>query len=47
VQTDPIDLTASDGELTYRVHPFAGDPMVRLDRSDLLITVKVLLEKSR
>jgi YbbR domain-containing protein len=47
VQTDPIDLTASEGEMTYRVHPFAGDPMVRLDRSDLLITVKVLLEKSR
>ncbi|MCS7024021.1 MAG: CdaR family protein [Bryobacteraceae bacterium] len=48
VQTDPVEfLHATEGEHTVRVHAYAGDPRVRLERSDLLITVKVVLNKDR
>lgn len=47
VQTDPIELAPVEGEQMFHVHPFTGDPLVRLDRADLLVTVKVTLGKSR
>ena len=47
VQTDPIDLAARDELQTFRVHPFAGDPQVRIERSDLMVSVKVELQKVR
>jgi len=46
VQTDPIDLAARDELQTFRVHPYAGDPQVRIERSDLMISVKVDLQKT-
>lgn len=42
VQTDPIVLTGN-AQQTFRVHTYAGDPQVRLERSDLVIVVKVTL----
>lgn len=42
VQTDPIELS-DEMEQVFHVHTYAGDPQVRLERSDLLITVKVKL----
>jgi YbbR domain-containing protein len=47
VQTDPVDLAARDELQTFRVHPFVGDPQVRIERSDLMISVKVDLEKTQ
>jgi YbbR domain-containing protein len=47
VQTDPIDLSPRDELQTFRVHPYAGDPQVRIERSDLMVSVKVDLEKIR
>lgn len=48
VQTDPVELAGmAAGEQTIRVHPFAGDARVRLERSDVMINVKVVLEKNR
>jgi YbbR domain-containing protein len=47
VQTDPIDLAPRDELQTFRVHAFAGDPQVRIERSDLMVSVKVDLEKLR
>lgn len=47
VQTDPIELSSIDGVQSFRAHPFAGDPQVRLANSDLMVTVKVELGKSR
>jgi len=48
VQTDPVELAGvAPGEHAFRVHPFAGDGRVRLERSDVMINVKVVLEKSR
>lgn len=47
IQTDPIQLVGMPGEQTFRVHPYTADPLVRLERSDLTITVKVTLERSR
>lgn len=47
VQTDPIDLVPRDELQTFRVHPYVGDPQVRIERSDLMIQVKVDLEKQQ
>ncbi|MBI3678963.1 MAG: YbbR-like domain-containing protein [Acidobacteria bacterium] len=47
VQTDPVEIPAVEGETTIRVNAFAGDPHVRLDRSDALITVRLVLERNR
>ncbi|MDX1982672.1 MAG: CdaR family protein [Bryobacteraceae bacterium] len=47
VQTDPIELPPDDEELTFRLHAFAGDAQVRLEKPDQFFTVKVVLEKNR
>lgn len=46
VQTDPIELRPVAEEQVFRVHAFTGDPLVRLERSDVTITVRVSLQKS-
>ncbi len=46
VQTDPIELQAVPSEQVFRVHAFTGDPLVRLERSNVTITVRVTLQKS-
>ncbi|MBS1827674.1 MAG: YbbR-like domain-containing protein [Acidobacteria bacterium] len=47
VQTDPIELSTVEGVQSFQVHPYSGDPQVRLVKSDLMVTIKVGLEKSR
>ncbi|MBL8174731.1 MAG: YbbR-like domain-containing protein [Bryobacterales bacterium] len=46
VQTDPIELAAVEGVQTFQAHPYSGDPQVRLVKSDLMVTIKVGLEKA-
>lgn len=46
VQTDPIELRPVAEEQVFRVHAFTGDPLVRLERSDVTITVRVSLQRS-
>jgi hypothetical protein len=46
VQTDPI-LLGVEMEQTFHLQVFAGDPQVRMARSGQMITVKVVLEKTR
>lgn len=47
VQTDPIELTGVEGMQTFQAHPYSGDPQVRLVQSDMMVTIKVGLEKAR
>ncbi|MCC6394755.1 MAG: hypothetical protein IT167_29440 [Bryobacterales bacterium] len=47
VQSDPLELVRGEEEQTFHVHPFAGDPQVRVEPTDLVITVKVGLAKAR
>lgn len=47
VQTDPIELAGVEGIQSFQVHPYSGDPQVRLVKSDLMVTIKVGLEKAR
>lgn len=46
VQTDPIELTSGEDQ-TFHAHVFTGNPLVRLAKSDLVITVNVALSKVR
>lgn len=48
VQTDPLEFgPEGTDQRTFRVHAYAGDDHVRLEKPDLMINVKVALEKAR
>ena len=47
VQTDPIELSTLEGAQSFQVHPYSGDPQVRLAKSDQMVSIKVVVEKAR
>ncbi|MBI3207665.1 MAG: hypothetical protein HYZ37_02040 [Candidatus Solibacter usitatus] len=45
IETDLIELGARAGEQVINTHPYAGDPMVRLERSGEVVVIRIELEQ--